>query len=335
VTEPLAWIWKTGARAPLGLSSEQVAMCVRANKMEPETTRFMDRSGEPIGACRTLAVNGSIHGYDRLLRLAAPALCEAWPEGAEEPIPLILSLPEAGRADDDPRFNEGFVRDLATRSRRRLDLERSRVVRAGRAGGAIAVEAAGAMLAAPGGPALVMVGGADSYYHPGVLAGLDRDLRLHGPGTEDGFIPGEGAAFVLLSRSRPKGDAPMAAIRRVVTGREATVEGDAPNIGTAMTEILHALRSDGPIPWVVSDLNGEQDRAREWTLADIRAFGAEEVLRDEPIGELGDVGAATGPLFVSIVSVYFAAGCAPAREAVIVLASDGADRGALRIEAAS
>jgi 3-oxoacyl-[acyl-carrier-protein] synthase-1 len=335
VTEPLAWIWKTGARAPLGLSSEQVAMCVRAKKMEPETTRFTDRSGEPIGVCRTLAVAGSIHGYDRLLRLAAPALCEAWPEGEVEPIPLILSLPEAGRADDDPRFNEGFVRDLATRSRRRLDVERSRVVRAGRAGGAIAVETAAMMLAAPGGPALVMVGGADSYYHPDVLAGLDRDLRLHGPGTEDGFIPGEGAAFLLLSRSRPKGDAAMATLRRVVTGREANADGHAPNIGAAMTEILHALRSDAPIPWVVSDLNGEQDRARERTLAEIRALGSEEGVRDDPLGELGDPGAATGPLLMSMVSVYFAAGCAPAREAVIVLASDGAERGALRIEALS
>ena len=348
MTEPMAWIVSTGARGPLGLGAAQIAMCARAKKMEPLGTRFLGRNGEEMGACRMLGLPETIHGYDRLLRIAAPALCEAWGPGADargEPIPLVVALPESGRADDDARFDHELVRDLAARSRRRVDVERSRVVRAGHAGGAIAVEIAARMLAQPGGPAAVLVGGVDSYHHPGVLEWLDAELRLHGPATEDGFIPSEGAAFALLTRLRPeRGEAPpVAALRRVITGRETTATTDEPNLAATMTAILHALRADGPISWVLSDLNGEPYRAREWTLAEERALARgepstsphSELIHDELAGELGDLGAATGPTLLAIACAYFEAGCAPAKDVVIALASDGAERGALRVEAVS
>ena len=337
MNEPLAWILATGARGPLGLSSAQIAMCVRAAKMEPTASRFLDRRGEAIGLCHTSALPETLWGHDRLLRLAAPALCEAWPLDATTPTPLVLALPEAGRADDDPRFDHGFVRELAARSRRPIDLERSRTIRAGNAGFALAIEAATALLALPGGPATVMVGGVDGHVHPEVLADLDRALRLHAPGTEDGFIPSEGAAFVLLSRRPPaRGSGPaLAAIRRVLTGREATVGTDEPAIAAAMTAIFHALGQGDPVRWVLSDLNGESHRLREWTLVEARAQGGGAWVHDELVGELGDVGSATGALLTAIACEYFAAGCAPATSVVIALASDGAERGALQIEAIS
>ncbi|AKT38163.1 hypothetical protein [Chondromyces crocatus] len=333
MTAPLAWILSTGARSPLGLSTLQVAMCARARKMEPLDSRFIDKSGKNMGTCRMLALPETVWGYDRLLRIASPALCEAWSSTIEEPVPLVLALPEAGRADDDPRYDTRFVRDLAERSRRAIDVTRSGVIRAGHAGGAMAVEAAVGLLSRVEGPAAVMVGGVDSYFHPGVLAALDEGFRLHGPGTEDGFIPSEGAAFALLVRRRPArgGREPLATLRRVVTGREATVGTDTPCTAAAMTALFHALRGDEPIPWVLSDLNGESHRLREWRQVSTRVLVRDEPVHDELVGELGDLGAATGPMLLAIACAYLEAGCAPARDAAIALSSDGPERGALRI----
>src|SRR5436190_637255 len=45
----------------------------------------------------------------------------------------------------------------------------------------------------------VLVGGLDSYLEPPLLDQLDDQRRLLGAGAPDGFVPGEGAAFVLLA----------------------------------------------------------------------------------------------------------------------------------------
>lgn len=332
MSEPLCWVASTGARSPLGLGSVQVAMCARAKRSEPTETHFLDERGVPIGVCRMMSLPESLHGYRRMLRMASPALCEALPAGVDLRPPLFLALPEAGRADDDPRFDARLLHDLAERSRRPLDLSRSSVVRAGRAGGALAFEAAAAQLASPGGPAAVLVGGVDSYFHRGLLRALDLELRVHSPSTASGFIPAEGAAFVLLSRERtlrgfrPAGTALLGVLNRW--------EDDDPNVGRALTELVQALCAGGPLGWVLSDLNGEEERLREWMLAEVRALAGATFVHRRFLEEMGDVGAAAGPLLVAMADALFAAGCAPAPEAGVVLGSDGIERGALRLEAA-
>lgn len=313
------WIVGVGARGPLGLSAAQVAMCARAKKMEPTETRFVDGRGEPIATCRALAVPDAIHGYDRLLRLASPALCEAWPSDVREALPVLLALPAAGRADDDPRFEEAFLRDLGARSERPIDLGRSRVIRAGSAGFAAAVEAAIAARSA------VVVGGVDSHHHPGVLADLDAELRLHAPGIEDGFIPSEGAAFVRLSPERPPRVEGALAITRAATS-------DEPEVGLA--RVIRAVREGDPIRWLLSDANGEQDRARELAIATMRALSGDEAQIDEPLRDVGDVGAAAGATLLAMACTWIEVGCARGSDVVIALSSDGEARGAIRVRAA-
>jgi 3-oxoacyl-[acyl-carrier-protein] synthase-1 len=349
----LAWILTTGARGPLGLCSMQVAMCARARKSEPRASAVLDRRRYPIGHCRALGLPDQLAGHDRLLALAAPALREAWPRGLAEAVPLVLALPEAGRADDDPRLAGGVIGALAVRSGALLDPTRSAVIRAGHAGGALAFEAAAALLASPVGPPMVIVGGVDSHAHPGVLAALDREDRLHAPGVEDGFIPGEGAAFLLLAR-RPDhlaGSRPLAALRRVATSREVSAaagepshDGAAsgpkprapaePNLARALTEVVRAASDDGKVGWVLHDVNGESHRVREWSMAETRVLSGREAVSSRFADELGDIGAATGPTLATIACCFWATGCAPASDALVVLSSDGPDRGAFCLEVA-
>src|SRR6185503_15106128 len=136
---PLCQIISVGARGPLGLSALQVALCVRAGKLEPRRTSFLDKRGATVGAARAVCLPDTLHGYERLLALGAPALREA-ALGLPGPLPLFLALPEPGRPDDDPRLGPAMIEELARRSEIPIDAARSQVVRAGHAGAGLLLE---------------------------------------------------------------------------------------------------------------------------------------------------------------------------------------------------
>lgn len=241
--------------------------------------------------------------------------------------PVFLAAPEKGRADDDGRFDGAIVAAIAEAAHMAVDVGRSRAIRAGHAGVAIAVAAALEEIAR-GAPAVV-VGGVDSYFHPDVLAWLDEEHRLHALDAENGFVPGEGAAFFVLG---PKlGGAAPVSVRRAVVGREETVLGDEPNIGASMTGILRELCASAPgerLAWSMSDVNAERHRVREWGLASGRGAFADDAVHDRPVDDLGDLGAASGAVFAALACELYRVGGAKRSSVCVALASDGAERGA-------
>lgn len=164
-----------------------------------------------------------------------------------------------------PGLPEEIVQILSESSGVAVDGSRSRTFRAGHAGTAMALVAALDELN-KGAPA-VIVGAVDSYHHPEVLAWLDAECRLHALDAENGFVPGEGAGFLLLTprlakntkgkdalaretrearaarEAREAREAPVL-LRRVEVGVEETVLNDEANVGKAMTGIL---RGSGPL----------------------------------------------------------------------------------------
>src|SRR6185503_18269887 len=95
VPRPLAplvapYLIGVGARASLGESALQLAMCARARKLVPTTTLMRDKRGHYIGACPAWGLPPELQGYERLIALAAPALREAAGE-LTSPIPLLLA----------------------------------------------------------------------------------------------------------------------------------------------------------------------------------------------------------------------------------------------------
>jgi 3-oxoacyl-[acyl-carrier-protein] synthase I len=333
---PPAAITSIAARGPLGLSSLQVAMCVRARKAEPRSTQFVDKRGRFVGMCTTPGLRSDLHGYERLIALAAPALRAAAPkEPGASPLPLVLAVPEPGRPDDDPRLDHAILLAVAQASGVALDVGRSRTIRAGHAGAAFALAAALEELGR--GAAAVLVGGVDSYYHPEVIAWLDEECRLHALDAENGFVPSEGAAFLLLERwaqgkaPRTPGSTPIARLERVEIGREESVLSHAPNSALTMTRIIARIASSvpgGQIRWTLSDVNGERHRGREWDLVSLRGSLAEGVVQDRMVDDLGDMGAAIGPMLGVIACELFRTGGAPGASVCVALHAEGAERGA-------
>ena len=239
----------------------------------------------------------------------------------------------------------------------RIALDRSEAIAIGHAGFAVALsraiasvnERAAAILArrsgsARGAPApghrepvaIAIAGGVDSHHDPAVLAALDEERRLHGSGTRDGFIPSEGAAFVVVTAHETR--LSYARVTGVATGMEREDGAEDPPIGEAATEVTRAAAGAlaEPIPWVICDVNGEHHRVKEWTFVRIRnraLFDDDHTVETRPYDELGDVGAASGAVFAVHACVAFRMGFAPAQRALVALRSEGGARGAFLLEA--
>ena len=132
-----------------------------------------------------------------MLRLGAPALQQA-AKGVEAvtQAPLFLGLPDAYRDRPAPA-NSSFLQHLKAQSGVEFDVARSQVFPKGRAATLLALEAALRCLSERQAE-VVLVGGVDSYLDLALLSQLDLEDRILGPRIMDGFIPGEGAAFLAL-----------------------------------------------------------------------------------------------------------------------------------------
>lgn len=340
----IAHIQSIGARCPLGLTPLSLAMGVRARKTEPQSIGLRDKRDNPIGLCLTPGLPETLMGYDRLLALAAPALKEAIrAEGGMASIPIALALAEPAGPHHAEWMARDMVADLAALTGIALDRKRSVTLHQGRAGGALALEAAISMLVQQG-EKQVLWGGVDSYLHEGRLRYLDEECRLHALGVDNGFIPSEGAAFLLLTLadSKPKesqkeSQTPLASILGVDNEREESIPKNEPNIAKALTGVLRKAHDHigGKIPWLLSDLNGERHSLREWQFAASRGYLADNYKHDRFADDLGDMGAAAGPTLATIACMYFRAGCAPSRTATFALQSDGMPRGTFVLEETS
>jgi 3-oxoacyl-[acyl-carrier-protein] synthase I len=324
-----------GARTVSGLTALQVTMSARAQRFLLRESHLIDAHGEPIGVARLPSIGDNIHGLARFVLLGSPAMLQAlFPlreslsrRGIKEgPVPVVIALPEEARPGLDPMLKTHLLQALAARSRAAIDRDRSSLSFGGRAAGAAAIERAMELLEE--GAEAVLCGGIDTMFDPEYLDHLDGERRLHALDTENGFIPGEGAAFLLLVSSRTIGQIePLATITSVALEREPRPYGSPdPCLGVGLTQaVRRAVAGAQPFAWVLTDVSNERHRVDEWTYAFARNHGAfrTEVAHEQPLLKTGDVGAASIPMLVTMAAVRWNANCAVSQSALVVGASDG------------
>lgn len=291
---------------------------VPEDALEPELPPEVDSLPLPPRACR-------------MLRLGAPALRSVLERAGEPPVRLFLGLPQLSR--EEAPWMKGFSLYLAKAAGIALDVPSCRVVPAGRAAALVALELAMAALEQdPSRP--VVVGGIDTYLDLKLLASLDADGRILGAEVSDGFIPGEGASFLVLAHPS------VAAAERVAVTVEATASaqdaghrsGTAPARGEGLAAAIELLRGHLPDPGMVvgstfAGLNGESFDAKQWGVARMRHadfFSPDEVV-SHPADCFGDPGAAMGALLLALGARAIARG-ERRGPALIWAASDGQTR---------
>jgi 3-oxoacyl-[acyl-carrier-protein] synthase-1 len=321
-------VWSLGASSPLGIDARQTTLFWRAGKANPRGTPFRDKTGVSVGAIRQERLPDDLVGYERMLALAIPALEEALASApahtvGERKTVLLLSLPEPYEGEDE-RIGARLLVELAAAHRLDLD-DRSAAVRVGRAG----VTALLGRAQMFGGDVRVIVGGVDSYYDGARIATLDNGYRLLSERSGNGFIPSEAAAFACVAprTKRAAGEVPLATVRFVATGEE---DLDGPPVAACLTKLLADPRIPSPVPWMLTDMNGERHRLKELTYATMRnrvRVDQDATVTQHVPSELGDVGAASGAVFLVLATLGMRLGFSKADSALVVTCSEGRPRG--------
>ncbi len=325
---PEVVVARVGMVTAVGLSAAETAASVKSatmrftaidwldHRFEPFTVAAVADDGLPPLAPDLAATPGLTPRDARLLRLGARALAECAGKaglGSSKP-PLVLALPEPERQRPlDPRK---FLKLFASQTGL-FDPVLSETVATGRAGGLTALGRAAALVAS-GKSKMAVAGGIDSYVDLYTLATLDLEKRVKSGAHLDGFIPGEGAAFLLLA-SRPAAAAaglkPLATISGPAEGFEKGHLGSKETYkGEGLAQVVQALVGSSPPPApfasVWSSMNGESHWAKEWGVAFLRsreAF-AEGHAMLHPADCYGDAGAAAGALLAGLASLDAARG---------------------------
>lgn len=335
-------ITAVAALCSAGNGVEQIWASIRAGLSAIGNSGILDRRGEPIrmGLVPQAALQADLPAQiasvplparaRRMLRLGAPALRTVLAQAGPPPLRLFLGLPQLTL--EQAPWLRSFALYLATMAGTTLDLANSRIVPAGRAAALLALELALEALAEePERP--VIVGGVDTYLDLSVLAALDADRRLLGSTVSDGFIPGEGAAFLVLSQPKASRDGAAVSIEAAASARDPGHRaGTVPARGEGLAMAIEQLRTRLPdqraiIGATFAGLTGESFDAKQWGVARIRHadFFAEEAPMSHPADCFADPGAALGALLLAICARAIARGDRP-DPALVWAASDGETR---------
>lgn len=308
----IAQLITCSAVSPLGLTIDSTGAALRAQLSASVESEYIDKSGEKALFAFVQTINSHIIGIIRMIELAGVALLPIFEKVEQlkldyEQVPIFLSLPE-------PRPGIENIHTFLNQFEGFFEIDQQRMhwhlFHDGHAGGLMGLSAAVDFIRSGKGE-FCIVGGVDSYWHPESLAWLDSSERLKSDLNLDGFIPGEAAAFILvtshsaISRLGLKSQAEVLNIATAMEPNHFASQNIC--IGQGLTSVLHSVLKYGSdsslvADWTICDLNGESYRATEWGYAYLRSgdYHRDPLEIWHPADSIGDIGAASGAMFVAI-----------------------------------
>ncbi len=311
-----------GMITPLGDSVEKTAAAVRAGISGYEESEYFGKEGKSLTMALlpeeslpeiTYKLNnedGTTLQMGIMLKATAIALKQAMQSySKEEPIPLFLSTPEVYQNNNNS-VSSKFIDYVIKQTNEKIDRKKSHLLRLGRAGVIDAIGLAIRYLHQVDSD-YVLVGGAESYQDEDLLRYLDADDRLVSEGIMNGFVPGEAAGFLLLTKDASKAIKYDSAVISLsppgIAQEKGHMYSDEPYRGDGLSEAfkfaLSGYRGE-KINKIYSSMNGEQFWAKEFGVALTRAkdFFADDFILEHPADCFGDTGAAAGALLIGLAA---------------------------------
>ncbi len=338
MNEPIS-ILGSGALTAVGLSSAQTCAAVRASISgfaEWDLSHLSVDVEPSIAAFAPLRPSPRDNQlFSRLVGMAAPAIRECLVESGVVPDQTVLYLGVREPFRSHPNL-DGRDAALLLAIEEELQVRfhaDSCVVSEGKPSTFLALASARGVLTSRRAQSCI-VGGVDSLVNWYDFKRFSAAYRIKSGEVPQGFIPGEGAAFIAVSNRTlaPKQAAPLGEILGVGWANEdpsVTVLSDGHPTGRGLHRALEATAQDAQIPEPriglrLSDLNGEYYRGIESMLAAARFY---KTRREDPTVWLpaacvGDTGAALGALLIIIAVTGMARGYAPGAIAMCEASSD-------------
>ncbi len=252
---------------------------------------------------------------------------------------ILISLPDGNRTRPFAGYEKAFLGEYF----RRLAIEPSSIQQVFQEGhtGVFSAMTEASRLLRSGACRLCIILGIDSYLDKESLHDLDQAYRLKSERNVDGFIPGESAVLVLLEtigHAQERNMSVLAKIGGLGHGVEKeNILSDKISSGKGLGDALAQVPGLGQgqaVGWVICDMNGESARSREWGIVQCRSskvFGGLRKL-SHPADCVGDIGAASGALFVAIACQGFARGYTPESGTLLWTSSDFGQRAVCYLE---
>jgi len=311
----------TGMMTAVGLTTAETVASVRSATMRFTETPIHDHRFAPFTVAEVIEdglpelvmesedSTGLTSREMRMLRLGVMPIKECL-EALRQRAPapgLMLALPETQTTSplDGKRFLQRFARQASGS----FNLGQSDASQVGRAGGLVAIGAAADRIRM-GRAEFMIAGGIDTYRDLFVLGTLDMEKRVKSSVHLDGFVPGEGAGFVLLASQEAAGRVGITPVATISPVAQAMETGNlyskepyrGEGLAMAVAKLVASGAAGGPITDVYSSMNGESHWGKEWGVSFIRnqpAFLSDHGMH-HPADCLGDAGAASGPIMLGL-----------------------------------
>ncbi|MBL8507123.1 MAG: hypothetical protein JNM11_01580 [Chitinimonas sp.] len=325
-----------GLCCALGYNLAAASCALRAGMDHFQESEFVAGGGAKVRVARL--PDTSTWGSKRIaqwIKLAVEDCLGKIPSLDTQIVPLIVLCP----TQDRPMVDDDWCLDtyrFAEQAIGRSFDPRSAILPNGRAGFMQALQLAQRWIHEEQ-VARVLIVGADSYLDAaGINHYLDEE-RLLIPGNRDGFLPGEAAAAVLLSKP---GSAPGVRVMGVTTANEpGRPDGSVPSRAQGLSQAIRSACAQagtqpGALRFRMSDQNGESFFAAEAANAMTRVLWqcATQPTVLTTADCVGEVGAATGPLMLAHLSAVMAGPHSPGDTGLVHLANDNGLRGALIVQ---
>lgn len=323
-----------------------VAMRAKLSGLRSETLHDL-HSGEPLSIGR-VPLPHWWEGPSKLADLLAPALLECLRAAELEQlapaslaaIPLILVMSEPERPHRPAELEAILIDELVARlgplHPRSVTLAR------GRSGGVVALDLAAALLR-EGEASCCIVAGVDSFLQLELVRELIERRRIVTPLNSNGFFPGEAAAAVLVTGSRPR-PSELHVLGLGLAHEPAILESDLPLRGEGLVAAVRAalLAADMTtldLDYRLGDLDGERYKFKESTLMiarlDRKVDARGRAARSDrklpiwhPIEYLGEIGAAIVPCLLGLALAAGRRGWAPGATALLHVGDEAGERAA-------
>lgn len=322
-TKPV-YLKACGMATPAGLTAEQTAAAVRTGVSAYEKSPVYNKHFNPMVLALlpedtippledavTEEFPSLTSRQSRMVRLAHLAWLDlASKHDALDGLPLLLAGPET-LPGMKPACHPDLIKQISIQCGGvEFDGENSVLLRRGRASGIHALNYAMSYMEA-GLCQYAIVGGVDTYLDLYLLGTLDMEDRILSDGVMDGFAPGEGAGFILITRQPETfqdSDKQILIYPPGLAEEPGHRFSEEPYQGDGLAQSFSLALNNAPVPpvkTIFASLNGENFGAKELGVAATRNSDRlnSEYSIEHPADCFGDIGAAFTPVVIGMSAI--------------------------------